>query len=406
MDAQVAVVGAGPYGLSVAAHLRHRGIETAVFGRPLDTWAHHMPAGMLLKSDGFASSLDAPVPGWRLADYCREHGIPYGGREHRVVLDDFVAYGTAFQQALVPDLDPRLVTGLAGGDDGFTLTLDDGSRRTARRVVVAVGVTHFAVVPRQLDGLGEHASHSGDHRHVDRFAGQRVAVLGAGSSAVETAAALLRVGAQVHLITRRAELPFWGRPADREPTWRERLRTPSSGLGPGWRQKACEDLPDVFRLMPADTRLRVVQNFLGPASGWWLKDEVLGGADVVTRTELRRAALVGDQVELDLDGGEVGERRLVVDHVIAATGYRGDLDRLAFLDDGLRSSIARVGAMPALSATFESSVPGLTFTGPVAAGSFGPLMRFMVGAEFAAPRIAGHLGRAARRTHATATRAA
>ncbi len=402
MDAQVAVVGAGPYGLSVAAHLLHRGIETAVFGRPLDTWAHHMPAGMLLKSDGFASSLDAPVAGWRLGDYCRDHGIPYGGREQRVALDDFVGYGMAFQQALVPGLDTRLVTRLRPVPGGFTLTLDDGAEQSARRVVVAVGVTHFAVVPHQLDGLGEHASHSGAHRHVDRFAGQRVAVLGAGSSAVEVAAALLGIGAEVHLVTRRPELPFWGRPADRDPSWRERLRNPSSGLGPGWRQKACEDLPDAFRLLPTDVRLRAVENFLGPVSGWWLKDEVLGHADVVTRAELRGATLADDEVTLDLTCAGTGDRRLVVDHVIAATGYRGDLDRIPFLDAGIRSATRRVGPMPELSGSFESSVPGLFYTGPVAAGSFGPLMRFMVGAELAAPRIARRLRRAGRRVPITA----
>lgn len=402
MDAEVAVVGSGPYGLSVAAHLLHRGVDTAVFGRPLDTWAHHMPAGMLLKSDGFASSLDAPVAGWRLADYCRAHQIPYGGRGQRVGLDDFVRYGMAFQQALVPGLDTRTVTGLRAAVGGFALTLDDGSERTARRVVVAVGVTHFAVVPQQLDGVGEHASHSGAHRHFDRFTGQRVAVLGAGSSAVEVAGALLGVAAEVHVVTRRAELPFWEQPSDREPSWRERVQRPSSGLGPGWRQRVCEDLPDGFRFLPADFRLRVVQNFLGPASGWWLKDEVLGKADIITRAELRRASLVDGSVTLRLACAGTGERNLVVDHVIAATGYRGDLDRLPFLDADLRSSTTRVGSMPALSGSFESSVRGLHYTGPIAAGSFGPLMRFMVGAEFAAPGIAAHLGRASRRARAAA----
>lgn len=57
---RVAIIGAGPYGLSIAAHLRAYGIPFRIFGAPLDSWRRHMPVGMMLKSDGFASSLSAP----------------------------------------------------------------------------------------------------------------------------------------------------------------------------------------------------------------------------------------------------------------------------------------------------------------------------------------------------------
>ncbi|MGC5166861.1 NAD(P)-binding domain-containing protein [Luteimicrobium sp. DT211] len=394
MDAEVAVIGAGPYGLSTAAHLIHRGVETRIFGDPMVTWREHMPAGMLLKSDGFASSLDAPTGGWRLADYAARTGIPYGDRTPRVSLENFVQYGLAFQGALVPGLDTRSVSSLEGAGEGFALTLADGTELTAHRVVVAAGITHFAWVPDQLGALGGCVSHSSQHRRFDQFEGRRVAVVGAGSSAVEIAASLIDVGSQVDLVTRRPDIPFWGADDGRPRTVRQRVQNPSTGLGPGWRQKFCEDLPDAFRRLSPERRLGIVRNFLGPVSGAWMKDKVLGGANLVTGVDLAGVELIGEEAVLQLKSHHGDDTQKRVDHVIAATGYRADLDRLPFLADDLRAVTRRVGTMPELSRYFESSVPGLYYVGNAAAGSFGPLMRFMVGAEFAAPRVASHVSRA------------
>jgi thioredoxin reductase len=402
MDTDAVVVGAGPYGLAIAAHLIHRGVATQVFGDPMVTWREHMPAGMLLKSDGFASSIDAPRDGWRLSDYASREGLPYGDRSPRVNLENFVRYGLAFQRELVPGLDTRGVQALDRAPGGFVLTLDDGTTLRARRVVVAAGITHFAWVPDSLAFVGERVTHSSAHRQFEQFSGQRVAVVGAGSSAVEVAGSLLDAGAVVHLVARRDEIPFWGVDNGDARTWRERIRKPSSGLGPGWRQKFCQDLPDVFRRLPPERRLDVVRRFLGPVSGAWMRDKVLGGADLVTGVDVAGASADGE-VTLRLaarDGG--GARELRVDHVISATGYRPDLDRLPFLSDDLRAATRRVGVMPELSRNFESSVPGLYYVGNAAAGSFGPLMRFMVGAEFAAPRVAAHVSRSAGRSPAAA----
>ena len=83
---------------------------------------------------------------------------------------------------------------------------------------------------------------------------------------------------------------------------------------------------------------------------------------------------------------------------VAATGYKADLARLPFLDGELRDAIEQVEGTPVLNDNFETSLPGLYFLGLSAANSFGPLLRFMVGAEFAAGRgRLGRLGRAERR---------
>lgn len=405
-DIDVAIIGAGPYGLSVAAQLAHRGVSARTFGTPMDTWQRKMPAGMLLKSDGFATSLTAPVKGWTLREYCAREGLPYSDdAEPRVLLEHFVEYGLAFQRELVGDLDLRSVADVALTPSGFALTLDDGETLTAGRVVVAAGITHFARLPAELSPLGDRLTHSGQHRTFDEFNGKRVAVIGAGSSAVEVTAGLIDAGAHAHLLARRAVIPFWSAPIPGVTRpFRQRLLHPGSGMGPGWRNRLNQEFPDAFRILPADFRVEVVRRHLGPASGWWLHEKVLGGADVRTQTTIRDAKLTAEGVTLTTVDAGGGVAELQVDHVIGGTGYAADIDRLTFLDSTLRGTLRRVGkgTMPALSGGFESSVPGLYFVGNAAAGTFGPLLRFVVGTEFAAPRTARSIAAHVRRRRAVA----
>lgn len=406
LHTDTAIVGAGPYGLSIAAHLAHYGVPSRAFGRPMDTWRNHMPVGMLLKSDGFASSLSAPVADWTLGQYCTRAGVVYGDREPRVALDRFTEYGLAFQKHFVPELEEQQVVELSTAPSGFSLVLDDGTEVSASRVVAAVGITHFAFVPPELRALDRRITHSSEHRDFTKFAGRRVAVMGSGSSAVEVAASLLDVGAEVHLLARSEEVRFWSEPPPEgsKLTWLEGTKNPSTGLGPGWRNKFCQDLPDVFRLLPSDFRLKVVRHHLGPVSGWWLRDKVLGMADVRAQTRIDNSMIDSDEVVLTLLDAQDRASQLAVDHVVAATGYLPDIDQLRFLDSNIRQALQRIATMPALSHNFESSVPGLYFVGNAAMGSFGPLMRFMVGAEFAAPRVAKHICRRARSTFSTRSR--
>lgn len=406
IDIDVAIVGAGPYGLSIAAHLADRGVVTRTFGPPMDTWRNSMPEGMLFKSDGFATSLSAPIAGWTLREYSERTGACYlDPALSRVVLEQFVEYGDAFQRALAPDLDPRLVSEIFSVSGGFSLILEDGERVTASRVVIAVGITHYDYVPPDLRVLGDRITHSSEHRTFREFKGRRVAVIGAGSSAVEVTAGLVDAGADAYVLARRVQIPFWGSPDPSAPPpsrW-QRLRQPSSGLGPGMRNWLCQTFPDVFRRLPPDYRLGVVRDHLGPVSPWWLRDKVLGDATVCTQTTVRDARLADGGVAVTTLDAHGASAELIVDHVICGTGYHADIERLTFIDPALRDSIKRVGSMPNLSHYFESSVPGLYFVGAAAAGTFGPLMRFVVGTEFASPRVATHLASRARHRKAVVT---
>lgn len=388
----IAIVGAGPYALSLAAHLSARGASYRVFGRPLETWRRHMPAGMYLKSDGFASSLSAPAPASTLGEYCAAQGLPYHDTDLPAPLATFVRYAMDFQQRFVPDLDERLVAMIERSGDDFRLTLDDGDTLRARRVVVATGISHFSYIPEALSGLPpELLSHSSAHADPAALKGRDVTVIGAGSSAVDLAALMHEAGVETQLVARRNALKFFSQPTGRRPGLLQRLRSPPSGIGPGWKSRLLCDAPHLFRRLPKDLRLEIVRRHLGPASAWGLRARIEGKTPILLGHRVVGAEPAEGRVRLRLVTPDGQARTIDTDHVVAATGYRGDLRRLKFLDPRLRERLSSVEHTPLLSAHFESSDPGLFFLGPIAANSFGPLMRFMVGADFAARRLSRRL---------------
>jgi len=388
---EVAIIGAGPYGLSLAAHLRSAGADFRVIGHPMEAWGNHMPEGMLLKSDGFASNLYDPQGEYPLSRYCRELGIAYDDKRTRVRLDTFIDYGLAFARRFVPKLTVALVQSLRREGDGFSLSLDDGSIIMARRVVVAVGVGRFKNIPEKLRRLGDQVSHSYDHRDLSVFTGRRIAVVGAGASAIDIAGLMRDRDADVELICRADRLGFGGPRRLNDPSLWESLRNPSSGIGPGWRSRLCTDAPVLFHMGPARLRRLIVEKHLGPFADFVMKEKIEGRVPVLSGREIADAKPEGRRVRLTLRKRDGTTSEGSYDHVVAGTGYRVDINRLEFLDEALRSEIACVANTPILSTRFQSSVRGLFFVGPVAANSFGPVMRFAYGAGFASRRVAGAL---------------
>lgn len=392
VDCDVAIIGAGPYGLSLAAQLAARGASFRIFGKPLDTWRNHMPKDMLLKSEGFASSLSHPSKDSTLKAYCAARAIPYSDQALPVSLDLFLEYAQWFRQTYVPALEEHSVTALEQTDAGFALTLEDGRRVEARRVVLAVGITWFSDIPEALRDLDRNAvSHSYDHRDVSRFRGKDVVVLGAGASAIDLAALLHDSGASVKIVARDYTIRYHAPPGTNDNKWWHQLRSPASTIGPGWRSCAAVKLPFLFRFLPEKFRLRVVKRHLGPAPGWFMRDRIEGHVSHLLGHTLDAARMMGNRVLLRLSDKRGEAKTIECDHVVAATGYKPDLSRVPFMAADMLSHIATTGAAPKLSGKFETSLSGLYVIGPAAANSFGPLMRFMTGAEYVAPLVAKHL---------------
>jgi cation diffusion facilitator CzcD-associated flavoprotein CzcO len=153
MVEDIAVIGAGPYGLSLAAHLSVSGLPFRIFGSPMQVWRYHMPAGMFLKSDGYASNLYDPDGTLTLARYCAINGIRYADLGLPISLETFWRYGIAFQQRFVSNLEEHSVTQLKQRNDGYHLTLDNNEVVRARRVIIAIGISYYAHVPQELSAL-------------------------------------------------------------------------------------------------------------------------------------------------------------------------------------------------------------------------------------------------------------
>lgn len=383
-----AIVGAGPYGLSIAAHFRSRGIPFRIFGRPMDSWQAHMPKGMLLKSDGFASNISDPTEEFTLGRFCAGLGIEYSDTGIPVRLDTFTKYGLAFQERMVPELEDKQVTSIERSSQGYLLKLDTGESLTARNVVLAVGITHFDYVPENLRHVpAEFLFHSSRHHDVEQFRGREVVVIGGGSSALDWAALLEEAGASVQLVARQAALKFHGKLSGQRRSLWERIQRPQTGLGPGWRSSFYANAPAAFHRLPDSLRLEIVRKTLGPSGGWFVKDRVMNHVPQLLSHTVEGAEVKERKVHIRLRAQDGAKREIRADHVVAATGYRVDLERLTFVSSEIRSKLTTLGGTPALSSTCESSVPGLYFVGIAAANSFGPVMRFAFGADFAARTV-------------------
>jgi thioredoxin reductase len=374
-DENVLIIGAGPFGLSISAHLSALGLAHRIVGKTMDTWEAHMPVGMNLKSEPYASGIAAPTGRYDVAEYCRQQGLPYVNRVGPLSLERFTGYASWYAKQLVPDVADVSATMVSQTGNGFEVAFAETESVTARSVVVATGVLPHAYIPAELADLpSDLLSHSADHRDLTTFAGRDVAVVGAGQSALETAALLHEAGANTTLIVRRPKLA-WVDPNPEQISGLGHVRRPTTKLCEGW-HCAVWNSPDAFRLLPKDMRVTKARTVLGPAGAAWLKNRVEGVVDVLAGCQVVKAEPVGSRVRLELDG----ERQAVeVDHVIAGTGFRIDVGNLDFLPAELTAKVETLNGFPVLSRACESSVAGLYFVGAAATVSLGPSQRFLAG---------------------------
>ncbi|HEY6637809.1 MAG TPA: FAD-dependent oxidoreductase [Solirubrobacterales bacterium] len=383
-DSRVAIIGAGPYGLACAAHLRHKGIELRVFGEPMSYWRKHMPRQMLLRSRRCASHIADPSRSLTIDEYEKSTGTKLS---EPIDIESYIDYADWFRQAVAPDVDRRRVQQVNRVDGGFSLRIEDGEEVDADRVVVAAGLEPFAWRPSPLGGLPrELVSHTSDHEDLATFAGKRVMVVGAGQSALESAAILHEVGADVEIVARAPGI-VWLAPegaTDMRGRMRQLMMPPTGvgGMGSGWIAAA----PELFRRMPVKMRPEITRRCIAPKGSDWLRPR-LAGVPMDTGSAVAEATPSETGVRVVLDDGTVRDP----DHVLLGTGYAVDVTRYPFLSPALVGDLDVTAGYPAMRPGFESSIPGLHFVGAAGTLSFGPVMRFVVGTWYAAPALARNI---------------
>jgi cation diffusion facilitator CzcD-associated flavoprotein CzcO len=378
------VIGAGPFGLAAAAHLKAQGVATRVFGEPMSFWRQNMPKGMKLRSPWGATTIADPAGALSLDAYVETHGL---ARVEPLPIETFLGYGAWFRSHAAPDLDRRRIARLEAAGDRYRVIAADGEAFLARRVVVAMGLANQQFRPEVFHGApAELVTHTSDHDDFAAFRGRRVAVVGRGQSACETAALLSEAGATAELICR-GPIHWLGGISAQSAAWRKFARaqlapilTAPSAVGRfplNWLVEA----PGVVHALPQDLRAAVNASSLRAGAAGWLLPR-FGAVDVTAGVEIVGWAAKGDRIEVKLNRGSAS-----FDHVVLATGYKIDIAKLGVFAPELLAAIACKDGSPALSVGLESSAPGLHFVGASAVSSFGPLLRFIAGAGFAAREV-------------------
>jgi thioredoxin reductase len=385
----VAIVGAGPYGLSLAANLASRGVETCLFGKPMAFWERIARAAPRRYLKSYCFGADIPVPeAIGFSDWSRARGLE---TFEPCAISDFVDYGLDLRRRFVPSITESMLADIRMTGPKFLLRTEAGDELAAERVIIATGLAYFETIPRELGSLPkELLLHSNAVTDYRSYRGKRVAIVGGGQSALEAAALVHEAGGEAELIVR-DRLIRWMTRQSRERNLLERLRSPISGLGSGPKAWILTNLPGACRLVPDGPRINFLRRHLPPEGAWWLRPRVDGIVSTRLATVVRGAAVVGEQVTLTLSTNGASAHEGRYDSVIVATGFRPDVDRLSFLGRALREEVRRIDRAPRLDQNFQSSVPGLYFAGPSSAASFGPLFRFVVGAHHTAATLVGHL---------------
>jgi FAD-dependent urate hydroxylase len=383
-DCNVTIIGAGPYGLASAAYLRAAGVESRVFGEPMSFWEKQMPVGMCLRSNWGASHIADPKHELTLDAYCRENGNHVG---KPIPIERFIDYGRWFQRKAVPNVERKTVVEMGSEANGFKIRLEDGEQFRSRRVIIATGISSFTSRPTEFSPIPSAlASHTSEHSDLRKFRGQRVAIIGGGQSALESAALLKESGAEVEVIVRQPQLNWVGLHAKLH-----RLGLISSFLyskrdvGPAGISRLVA-APHVFRLFPRGFQNRTAYRAIRPAGAGWLRPR-LTEVPISLGRRVISAKEQGSRVRLQLD--DHSER--LVDHALLATGFRVDVSRYGFLGPSVVKQLKTVNGYPVLKRGLESSIPGLHFIGKPAAWSFGPLLGFVSGAEFASTEVLRHI---------------
>ncbi len=235
---------------------------------------------------------------------------------------------------------------------------------------------------------GQLASHSSEHNDLSKFKGQRVVVIGAGQSALESAALLKEAGTDVEVIARQGILNWVGlHPRLHHLGPVSRLLYSSRDVGPAGISRLVA-APHVFRRFPRWFQDRTAHRAIRPAGSGWLRPR-LADVRITLGRKVESATATDSRLRLKLDDGT--ER--FVDHALLATGFRVDVSRYEFLSSSLLQRLEAMNGYPVLRRGLESSIPGLHFLGKPAAWSFGPLVGFVSGTEFAVSELVNSITR-------------
>ncbi|WP_336775215.1 NAD(P)-binding domain-containing protein [Paenibacillus sp. MMO-58] len=360
----VIIIGAGPYGISVAAHAVANKISYKLFGYPMDFWKNQMPQNMYIRTPHDLVSFSDPEGEYTIQQFAKETQTNLESPLPRTV---FVRYAFWFAEKVGIEFTPEFVNILSFNGQYYTIVTESGDSLEAKNIVIATGVKDFQYIPSPYKELPEsYVSHTLGYTDFNKFRGMDVIVVGSGQSAWEAAALLHQAQANVKLIYRKKRHIYGG----------SRIA-----------ELILRRIGDIFYWFPGPLKKLLwkagsitvpIARFLKP-----LVEETVPKFANITINQVR---VVNNKVLLKFTNGD----ETFADHIIVASGFKIDLDKLPFVEDHLKSQILReeeCAAFPKLNQNFESNLRGLFFAGPLSAHSHGPTFRFILGLDKASKTI-------------------
>ncbi|RXT07215.1 NAD(P)-binding domain-containing protein [Ammoniphilus sp. CFH 90114] len=340
------IVGAGPYGISLAAHAQASGLTYKLLGKPMGFWRHKMPPEMFIRTQVDYIGLSDPHEQYTFAQYQKEKNIELTYPVSRTAWVDYAFWFAERNQVTFTEECVRHVNYKQGR---YFVITDQETSLECKHLVIAIGLTHAEYIPNNLLHLkGKWLSHTNGYTDYQPFSGKSVAVVGGGQSGWEAAALLHQTGAKVDLIYR------------------------GSGYEPPVPQinRRQREIAPLFYSFPVEQQKEISKEFLKATVTEFLLPLVEGKANQHPYSEVKEANILydEDQVSLVLSSGNT----LKVDHVIAATGYRPNLYNLPFLTSLSGEIKKESNGFPIVNQWFESSMPGLYFVGPLSSHHHGP----------------------------------
>lgn len=376
IDARLLIIGAGPFGLALAAHVHDLGIDYLIVGKPMEFWHDNMPDGMVLRS---ASDWHLDVANDATIErFLAEQGLTPASVEP-LSRDFYLRYVQWFQDRKQIHVRPVYVTQLdhqPAAARAFRAITDEGEMITADQVVIAVGFKYFKHLPPDIVQMlppGRFA-HTCDLVDFANLRGKRCLILGGRQSAFEWAALIHEAGAaKVHVAHRHSSPAFQA--ADW--SWVNPM-VDAIADNPGWfRNLSQEEKDRVSYRLWSEGRMKVEP---------WLERRVRQpGVSIWPQTRVvHSSALPDGTVSVTLDN----DTTLVVDAIILATGYKVQIDRVPFLAHGnILPQMETRNGFPVLDEHFQTNIPGLFVTSMAGAQDFGPFWGFTIAVRTSARLI-------------------
>ncbi|MFD2442667.1 NAD(P)-binding domain-containing protein [Bacillus sp. CGMCC 1.16607] len=351
----VIIIGSGPFGISLGAHAVANNLKYKLFGYPMDFWKNQMPQDMFIRTPHEFVSFSDSKDELTVQQFSKETGKELVTPLPRPI---FVEYASWFAKRAGIEFTPELVTKVVHKEEFYEVTSENGATFTTKNIIVATGVEHYKYLPNFLKEFPEHlVSHTSGYTSFSQFKGKKVVVLGSGQSAWEAAGLLHRDGADVELVYRK-EGPNYAGSRENEITLR--------------------DVGDIFYQLPLEEKKQGWGQSAGSVAHF-LKPYVEGIVPQNAGVAIEKMEQINkNEIRLVLSNGT----EKIVNHIIAATGFHINIDKVPFFDQSLLMKIEReedYSQFPKLNESFESNVPGLYFAGPLSSHSHGPTFRFILG---------------------------